>query len=215
MTALSKISKWLSISEPEAHTYSFSRHEYYNRIINPRNVEDMISQYEHGDKKIVYTDIKIRFNGADFGDKMKGFLKTHKPRHIIENLNNNRVNHSVLFYKEKMGRHNVVTQMHYVDNNLFWGTYLFSNNLDKIQVKEIEKALIEKYGIEEEVDLKNVLICDIDKNMIELKNDMFTSISYISGRKSVIDQLKFMVKEFKQLIRVTSGSEQQNLVEKL
>ncbi len=215
MSILKDLSNYFQ--QPNRHNgYSFSRREHYHNILNPKDIIDLVDKYMklHDDRS--QTDIKITFGGVDFGTRLTSFLASNeKPRYLIENNYNNTVNHSILFYKEKLGKHKAISQFHFVDDLFLWGMYLFNNYLQASELKEVEKVLMEKYKITEAVSLKDVIVTDKEKNMIQLKNEVYTSIHYMTGNKELIERLRKEVGDYQGMIRIPTNEEQRNLFDKL
>jgi hypothetical protein len=196
--------------------YSFSKREHYQNILNPKDIIDLVNKYMKLHDNRYPTDVGISFGGVSFGTTLTNFLASNnKPRYKIENNYNQVVNHSILFYKEKLGKHKAISQFHFVDDLFLWGMYLFNNYLQVSELKEVEKVLTQKYKISEALNLKDIIITDKEKNMIQLRNEVYTSIHYMTGNKPLIEKLRKEVGDYQGLIRIPTGEEQRNLFDKL
>lgn len=216
MKAFKKISDLFQQPNSGNNGYTFSRREHYQNIINPKDIIDLVNKYNNLHNNKVPTDVNISFGGVDFGTTLSNFLAANeRPRYTIENHYNGSVSHSTLFYKEKLGKHKAISQFHFVDELFLWGMYLFNNYLQASELKEVEKVLLEKYRISEAINLKDVIISDSEKNMIQLKNEVFTSIHYITGNIALIENIRKKLGDYKGMIRIPTSTEQRDLFDKL
>ena len=215
MKQLSKLSSWLQ--QPSKNQfYSVSRREYYKNLTTPKDIEELIRRYKNPEKETVYSETNIRFNNIELGISLKSFMENNdSPRYEITNNYLELIKHTVLFYKDQIGKHKAFTQYHFINDILFWGVYLFNNKLDNNEILEIEKVLKSKYNIQDNVNFKNTLLTDINKNKLELTNEIFTTINYMSGNEKIISELEKISSGYRKLVKVETNKEKMNLFDKL
>lgn len=216
MKLLRNFSDLFQLPEDAHNTYSFSRREHYQNIINPKDVIDLVNKYNSLHNNRIETDVKITFGGVDFETTLSRFLAANKkPRYIIENNYSGAITHSTLFYKEKLGKHKAISQFHFIDELFLWGMYLFNNYLQPTELNELQNVLLEKYRLDKSVNLKDIIVTDKDKNMIQFKNEVLTSIHYMTGNVQLIEKTARKMGDYKKMVRLQSSEEQKNLFDKL
>ena len=211
----SKLSTWLQ--QPSKNQfYSVSRREYYKNLTTPKDIEEIIRRCKNSAKQVVYSETNIKFNNIELGASLYDFMeKQESPRYEIKNTYLELIKHTVLFYKEQIGRHKAFSQYHFIDNSLFWGVYLFINKLDNNEIGEIEKVLKKKYNIQDDVNLKNAILIDSNNNKLELNNEIYSTINYVSGNEKIIEELEKIAWGYKKLVKVETNEEKISLFDKL
>lgn len=212
---MNQLSKWLQ--KPHKNQfYSVSRKEYYLNLSTPKDVEDIIFKIKTIEKEHIYSEKSIKFNGIALGTSQYSFIEQgNTPHYEITNIHLGCITHTIFFYSEKIGKHKVFSQYHFVNDMLLWGVYLFENKLSRFEMIEIENTLKKKYDIKEEVTFENTLLVDEHKNKLELKNEVITAINYISGNEQVISNLAKMIAEHKTAVKIQTTEENKNLFNKL
>jgi hypothetical protein len=199
MKILKRLLRSLPIVSPK---YYYSKKEYYHDLITPYTIVDLIRHLNNEEQNFIDTTKKVRFKEVEFGSTLEEIIsQLGKPRHIINNKYNNSINHSVLFYKERIGKFHAVSQLHLINNKFHLGVHLF-NNLEPQDIKGLEEILLLKYlNGNEAFDLKKISFRDNDNNRIELKKEVHTSISYISGNKVIIKYLNEQITQTQQVVK--------------
>jgi hypothetical protein len=199
MKILKRLLRSLPIVSPK---YYYSKEEYYNDLITPHTIVDLMRHLNNEEQDFISTTKKVRFKEVEFGNTLEEIItQLGKPRHIITNKYNNSITHSILFYKERIGKFQAVSQLHLINNKFYLGVHLF-NDLEPKDVKDLEEILLLKYlNGNEGCDLKRISFRDNDDNRIELKKEVHTSISYISGNKVIIKYLNEQITQTQQVVK--------------
>lgn len=197
--------------------YTISKSDHYKNLLFPRTIEDVVSRFKNTEKQILATSQKIQFNGLSLGCDLNILLdQKGNANYHMKGDSCNLFDYDVLFYKEKLARHHVLAQYHFVDGKLILGTFLFNSNLDRKEIKEVEKAILNKYAISESgIDFKKVFIEDEIGNKIEIINEVYTGINYFLGDESLFSSLHEKINKYKKLSKLPSDIDREDLHNKL
>lgn len=167
-----------------SNNYSISRNEYYIERLYPRTIL--------GFDKLFSKNVNLQLATAKLIEP-KEFSLNAAYSDIIAIHGNPRMEiqqdafFKTIFYKRTNKNGRVLTQLHFLNNSLFYFSTSFSDLSSKEKV-QLTDALQNKYNI---IGLKNnSVIIDRDGNKITIEDDVYTRISYLTGNQALLEALK-------------------------
>jgi hypothetical protein len=166
----------------------YKRDHYYYTISSQYNyLERMMNDYSL-EKTNVQTKRPIKFGyNLEFG---------LQPRHVVEKLgkphfvySNNKIQgHQIYFYKRKVYKYKIKLEIHFYNNAMFLGIYLFNEKPE--EVKKIIADTCSKYSISvESFDNKNNRIADMANNVLDIDTKYNLVLAYIDQNNISVKNL--------------------------
>ena len=185
----------------ENHYDFFDRKEYYERMIFPKSIS-LFTKAWQSKKSTLLIDSPIIFRGLKFGDNPEIISKKlGDPRFVIESHG---ISSLVFFYKEKINRHRVITQIHFIRDEFFCACYTFryENHAQRLLVK---KTLFEKYANMDSEDIflnarpgnaigKYDSLVDETGNIIHMVDNVNFHIIYLWGDEKVRNEVAGVIR---------------------
>lgn len=134
--------------------------------------------------------IKLK-NDLRFGTHIREIIATlGKPKHKVKR--NDFFDYEILFYRFKMGGFKSKCELHLLNQQLFFFTYVFSylkqNDKDKLKL-----LLASKYLEDEHQDITRFKVQDADNNLLIAEDACDLSILYMTGDPDVYDQIDYVL----------------------
>jgi hypothetical protein len=176
----------------------FTLEEYYGQFYSPKTIKELDRLINNRDKRIVAARDVISFKQIPFDATIKQTLKLFgKP--LYRTKNETMVpGHQIYFYRCDMGGYKVVAQLHFLDNTFFLGQYLFTD-LESDKFVNIKEVLAQKYLSDSTLKLGDVVMRDENNNRIEVDDDSYSIIYYISGNPKYSQILKQQIELKKEM----------------
>ena len=173
----------------DTYYYYSSREEYYKSLFREDNLKTLYKLIDKNISTPIITHQKIQFRDIEFGTTISEVQKKlGPPRYKIDNSKKVE-NHQALFYKFKMGAYRAVTQLHFLDDFFFYGSYVFKD-LNTANLKKIEAVLDSKYFSSIDSDtLTSEVVADDDNNRLFVNKGLYLTIKYVSGNRKFHDDV--------------------------
>lgn len=171
------------------YTGRYTIDEYYGQFYTPKTLKEVDRIINNREKRIVQAKENISFKQVEFDSTIKQTLKKFgKPLYRTQN-GTQIPGHEIIFYRYDMGGYKVIAQLHFMNNTFFMGQYLFTD-LESEKFTNIKEVLGNKYLSDTSVRLGDIVIRDADNNRIEIDDDSYSIIYYISGNPKYAEILK-------------------------
>jgi hypothetical protein len=176
----------------------FTLEEYYGQFYSPKSLKELDRIINNREKKIVPAKEVISFKQIPFDATIKQTQKIFgKP--LYRTKNETVVpGHQIYFYRYDMGGYKVVAQLHFMDNTFFLGQYLFTD-LESEKFVNIKEVLAQKYLSDSGLRLGDIIMRDENNNRIEVDDDSYSIIYYISGNPKYSNILKQQIELKKEM----------------
>ena len=185
----------------DTYYYYSSREEYYKSLFREDNLKMLYKLVDKNLPTPVITDQKIKFRDIEFGTTISEVQKKMgSPRYKINNCQKIE-NHQILFYKFKMGGYRTITQLHFLSDFFFYGSYVFKD-LNMANLRKIEEVLDNKYFSSIDHDaFTSEMVADTDNNRLFVNKGLYLTIKYVSGNRKFHDDviLQMQIKQEKKL----------------
>lgn len=162
--------------------YSLGKNEYYERMVVPKDVS-FFKTISEAEKKVLKVDLPVVFREIQFGSNPEVISKTFgEPRYVLENFG---ISNFILFYKEEISNHKIVTQLHFHKNEFFYACYTFRNE-SEVERRVIKKMLFEKYSkLNGDTAERYDHLVDPNGNRISVHDSVNFNIVYLWGQEKV------------------------------
>lgn len=171
--------------------YSVDRKEYYERVISPKSVS-FFNDLFLSQKRVLPVDIPVIFRELHFGSGMETVKRIMgEPRYMVEKYG---ISSHVLFYKEVISNHKIITQLHFLNHEFFYACYSFREK-SAGETMAIRKMLFEKYSrMNGDTAEKYDHMVDKAGNIISVHDNVNFHIVYLWGdtkvRNAVLENLR-------------------------
>ncbi|KAA9327354.1 hypothetical protein [Adhaeribacter soli] len=174
------------------YTGRYTIDEYYGQFYTPKTLKEVDRIINNRGKRFVTAQEEISFKQVAFDSTIRQTLrKFGKP--LYRTKNGMQIpGHEIIFYRYDMGGYKVIAQLHFMNNTFFMGQYLFTD-LESEKFTNIKAVLGQKYLADPSVKLGDIVIRDQRNNRIEVDDDSYSIIYYISGNPKYADILKQQV----------------------
>lgn len=167
----------------------FTIDEYYGQFYAPKSLNELDRILSSRVKKNMVSEEEITFNQVAFETTLRDTIKKLGPPMYRINKNKDLSGHEIIFYRFDFGDFRVTAQLHFLNKYFFLGQY-FYNDLAFEKFAEIKSLLAQKYIPGNQVDLSNIRIVDAKNNRIEICDDSYGLIQYISGNKQFLERIR-------------------------
>jgi hypothetical protein len=176
----------------------FTIEEYYGQFYSPKSLKELDRIINNREKRIVEAKEIISFKQIPFDATIKQTLKLFgKP--LYRTKNETQVpGHQIYFYRYDMGGYKVVAQLHFLEDTFFMGQYLFTD-LESEKFVNIKEVLAQKYLSDDSLKLGDVVMRDGKNNRIEIDDDSYSIIYYISGNPKYSNILRKQIELKKEM----------------
>jgi len=158
--------------------YQLTRKEYYEKFIFPSQLSDF-SQFVNADNT-AFTNREIQFKDLEFGiSKAQITDLLGNPRYKTKFIVGKNL-HKILFYKEKISDFKVITQLHFINDKLFFASYTFKG-LSSRASQKISSTVYEKYLSVNPSENSKLSLIDIDNNRLSIVANVHLTITYLTG----------------------------------
>lgn len=171
-----------------------SKVEHYEKRVYPTTLERFkdfieLSPSFNTSQQIMFR--RIPFNSSK--EEIKNILNT--PRFEIKKKLNG-IPYHVLFYKELIGKHNLYSQLHLLDDQYFYSSFSI-NPANQQNLDHIKGLILEKYNIPPDEMLKDSLcISDQNNNKIICEIDVYFRFCYFTGNAAFLKQLNDLITQY-------------------
>ncbi len=162
--------------------YYSSKEEYYKSLFREESSKGLINLFWHSDTTPRVDHIRIKFRDIEFNTPYAEVVqKLGKPRFVFDNTRRI-ANHKVIFYKFNIGGYKVISQLHFLKDMFFYGSYTFKD-VNTPSLKKIEHILNVKYFSLADAHPNDNSVIDAEGNCLIIKRGMYLTIKYISGNE--------------------------------
>ncbi len=167
--------------------YRQSRTDFYEgkNALSSHNTFISILNKTHLDA--LSTEKKIQFYGLTFGQSVKSTVqKLGKPNYTDKRKLVSK-NQKTIYYRLLIKEVKCVLQMHFYKDQFFFGRMEIRGGNSSIK-KDIGQLVCKKYGISQEGWTGSIV--DIEKNIVTINDNFIPSMSYITGNKKLLDEIR-------------------------
>lgn len=182
-----------------------SKYEYYfthNVIYKLENFEKVLSEIQNSETRQLKTLAKVTPLDLNFliseseAIKLKG-----KPKFILSN-HQNITSHRILFFKEKLGKYTLLTQLHFIENKLLLVkqdiSYSHLNNSQLIFELLKQKYLLNPLG-DVNFDRSCFQISDTFGGNLLVKHGFKTELIYVAHAPELFNNIGSLINEIKEV----------------